>query len=194
MAELWLACARELEVTEAVLARLPAKRAARVRAIRHPRTQRAMLAAGLLLCRVLGPRAEAIQYTEEGKPYLRGGPQFSLAHGGDYAVLLMAEDACGVDVEPIDRARPGVARAFADGERTAAASAAGFAKLWTRKEAIAKAMGLGLSRALLAVDVRADTPVWHFDSRRVDDHMISSACAPEETIQLRKLDLRREID
>lgn len=89
----------------------------------------------------------SILRTPEGKPYLPGGPEFSLSHGGDLAVLLISDTPCGVDVECADRAvseriRERVfQRIF---QREEADSERAFSWLWTRKEAVMKLDGRGL--------------------------------------------------
>ncbi len=103
-------------------------------------------------------------YGAAGKPYLRddAGLHFNVAHSHDL-VLVAATRAgeLGVDVE---RRRPvgdmdGIARlVFCDAELAvwsacpAADKAAMFLRLWTRKEALAKATGAGLA----ALGTRAD--------------------------------------
>lgn len=89
-----------------------------------------------------------------GKPSLAGGPQFNLSHSGTFAALAVSDGpALGIDIElprPVSRSLPG--RFFSpieaelldglDGETWDAA----FFRCWTRKEAVAKALGTGLSR------------------------------------------------
>ncbi|MGQ0630149.1 MAG: 4'-phosphopantetheinyl transferase family protein [Sporichthyaceae bacterium] len=94
-----------------------------------------------------------------GKPALPGGPEFSLSHGGDLVALALAPVAVGLDLEPataLDRpgavaelcagalspAERGVVAALPAADRAAAVLAA-----WTRKEAVLKMTGHGLSVA-----------------------------------------------
>lgn len=81
---------------------------------------------------------------------------FSLSHGGDLVLIGLAASPVGVDVEPL--ASPaGVAELGAvlhPAERAELADlpeadrAAGFTRLWTRKEAYLKGIGTGLGRDL----------------------------------------------
>jgi 4'-phosphopantetheinyl transferase len=101
--------------------------------------------------------------TEDGKPVLAASPlRFNLSHSGDHAVLAASFDAeVGVDVETS-------AAADSDGIADLVMSAAekrsylarpperradAFLRLWTRKEAVLKAVGCGLLRDPRAVDV-----------------------------------------
>ena len=107
------------------------------------------LGAGLLLRRFMGEGP--FELGEFGKPFLPGAPPFSLSHGGDFAVLAVGERGTevGVDVERCDRPwREAVARRFFTGEeqRWLEGSGERFFRLWTRKEAVLKCRGSGLSR------------------------------------------------
>ena len=118
------------------------------------------LAAGrTLLRRVLGrwlardPRPIAL--TDEDKPRLvGGGPGFSVAHAGAYALVAIAEGrSVGVDVEPIDHRRDvgaialhalGEDQAFELSRLPAERRAGRFTSWWVRIEALCKATGVGL--------------------------------------------------
>jgi 4'-phosphopantetheinyl transferase len=99
------------------------------------------------------------------KPWLPGGPAFSLSHGGGLGLCAVSTaGAVGVDLEPL---RPvpdadGLARRYLpeveDREHVAAAGRAGtaggaasrdeaFLRGWTRREAYLKALGVGLVEA-----------------------------------------------
>jgi 4'-phosphopantetheinyl transferase len=128
------------------------------------------------------PRAIAYAYLcgvcgshEHGRPSLAtiagsndAAPSFSLSHSGDVAVVAIAPEPVGVDVE---RVRPrryldAVARrVLRDDEfaRWAARPEAdrldAFLRVWTAKEAYLKLLGVGITRALREVDVH-DTQTW----------------------------------
>lgn len=103
-----------------------------------------------------------------GKPELiEGQVHFSLSHSGDLAALAVAAFPLGVDIEimrPVSRDLP--ERYFSVAERTGLHDLAdepwreAFFRCWTRKEAVIKALGLGLSFPLSDFDVSflADAP------------------------------------
>lgn len=130
----------------------------------HHRFVASHAALRLVLGRHLGadPRALAFSATAAGKPYLAGvfagTCRFSLSNSGERALVGLSPSAeIGVDVEEM-RAMPDlllIARAhFAAGEIAALEAlapddlTAGFFACWTRKEAVAKATGQGLSLPL----------------------------------------------
>jgi 4'-phosphopantetheinyl transferase len=123
----------------------------------------------LLLSRELGTSARALEFETgaHGKPSIasRWGLHFNVAHSGELAVcaIVRGPDLVGVDVEHV-RPLGGL-----DGVACAAMSAREFARYetlatpddrlrafydaWTRKEALLKASGDGLSRSPKELDV-----------------------------------------
>lgn len=91
---------------------------------------------------------------EHGKPSLPGGPRFSLSHSGERAVVAVCADRdVGVDVEALRPVGPGVAeRVLSDEElagwRGAVDRDRFLLEVWTRKEAVVKATGEGITRSL----------------------------------------------
>jgi 4'-phosphopantetheinyl transferase len=120
----------------------------------------------LLLGSYLGCDAREIdfRYGEHGKPSLTAGsPAFNLSHSGPVALFAVcAGGQIGIDVEldHADFARERIAeRFFSPAEVAALRSLAqelqprAFLTCWTRKEALIKARGDGLSLALDSFDV-----------------------------------------
>ena len=107
-------------------------------------------------------------YLENGKPLLadefaKSGIHFNLAHTGDLALVAVTRiGRVGVDVEsvrPIKNAGELVARFFSKREDglfqkvSPEEKPAAFFNLWTRKEALLKATGEGITRSLNLVEV-----------------------------------------
>jgi len=114
------------------------------------------------------PAALRFGYLENGKPELAGefanaGIHFNLAHTGDLALVAITRIGwVGVDVEsvrPIKNVDELVARFFSPRESalfqkvSTDAKPAAFFNLWTRKEALLKATGEGITRSLSLVEV-----------------------------------------
>lgn len=110
-------------------------------------------------------RALAFAYSPRGKPSLTSGEglKFNLGHSGDLMIAgVTRECEIGVDVElirPMEDAEEIANRFFsereASGLRASPASErdGAFFNLWTRKEALLKATGEGLSESLNQVEV-----------------------------------------
>ena len=173
-ADVWIV---DLALSDARLARCaavlsPGERARAGRFLRpadRARFTASHAALRLILARALGVGAESIAFSAgpAGKPELAGPTQgrlaFNLSHSGACALVGLAQDAgIGVDVEAIrplpDALR--IARAqFAPDEAAALAALppeameAAFFGLWTRKEAVVKALGAGLSLPLAGFSV-----------------------------------------
>jgi 4'-phosphopantetheinyl transferase len=109
--------------------------------------------------------------TSHGKPTLGlSGPvmlDFSISYGGGVAVVaLAARGQVGVDVEPITSSPAvsrwcydqGEQRLLADLEETA--RCVEITRSWVRKEAVAKACGMGLSLPLSRVATTGDPSGW----------------------------------
>jgi len=120
----------------------------------------------IILARYMGVAPERLVFTlgPAGKPGLEGGPAFNLTHTGDHFVVALApEGALGVDAEEGRRLRDleGLAnRIFTREEREelfgvppGPAREAAFLRGWTRKEAVVKALGRGISLPLQQISV-----------------------------------------
>lgn len=106
-----------------------------------------------------------------GRPRLAVGPagvEFSLSHSGAVTVVAVGPGPLGVDAEALTRrpVAPGVVRRMAtaaERDRLPAAGAPGrhraVLQLWTAKEAVAKALGLGVTLPFASFEVRPGMPV-----------------------------------
>ncbi|MDR2803705.1 MAG: 4'-phosphopantetheinyl transferase superfamily protein [Treponema sp.] len=128
---------------------MPPERAKNIRSYRFIDDKKRSLAAGLLLETVLGRVAAFnVRRHDNGKPYLDGGPHFSISHSGDWAVIAVCEEALGFDIESFNTSRDtdGIARrAFTVNELEAASrDVKMFYKTWTAKESYLKMLGSGV--------------------------------------------------
>ena len=136
-----------------VLARLSPGRREKARRLRRGPSRLLSLGAGLLIARFFPGKEPLI--APGGKPYIPGGPEFSLSHSGTLAVIALADVPVGADAEkdrPVGEAVR--LRALTGAER---ADSRDFLFFWTRKEAALKCLGTGVDRALDSLDVRADS-------------------------------------
>jgi 4'-phosphopantetheinyl transferase len=121
---------------------------------------RAVLRTQLAARIACAPQAVRLTTNAHGKPELADRPAaalgFNLSHSGDFALIVSAPDCqLGCDLEARAQHEDGVAaRFFAPAEIAAldavtdGARADLFTRIWTRKEAVLKAVGLGLGAGL----------------------------------------------
>jgi 4'-phosphopantetheinyl transferase len=125
-----------------------------------------------ILSRYAGADPAAIEFvrSEFGKPRVKGAElHFSASHSSGLALIAVSRTReIGVDVERIDPAfdREGVARHFFCGGEigAAAGSVEEFFRIWTRKEAYVKAIGVGFSVAPESFDLSVDPSGWSLES------------------------------
>ncbi len=153
------------------LSKLPISQQQAVLRLKRWQDRQASLLGKMILGRALQMRwcgagqhtLHMLQQTPAGRPFIPGGLDFNLSHSGETVVLAMCtQGRVGVDIEqirPIDyeSLRP-LFRELAN----AANGAEGddglqlFYQCWTRKEAVAKACGLGLALPFAQIDARQD--------------------------------------
>ena len=84
------------------------------------------------------------RYNEHGKPYLEGGPCFSISHCKAGIAVAIDDQPIGIDIETIRHANEDlVERTMNEVERVGMDDRT-FTRLWTQKEAIVKAEGTGI--------------------------------------------------
>jgi 4'-phosphopantetheinyl transferase len=149
-----------------------------------------------LLAERLDVPSESIEfvYAREGKPALaerfaRSGWRFNLSHCDELVLYAFSrEREVGVDVEairPVDEADSIGEHFFAPGERCAFRSLereernTGFLRLWTRKEALAKALGDGLAVPLERLDASAPPCGWSIESFSPEPGFIGALAVQE---------------
>lgn len=156
----------EIERLGALLSEDERARAARFVFDRH--RERFIVARGRLR-QILGglvarpPEDLRFAYGDHGKPTLggiHGAPHFNLSHSEDIAALAVSDLELGVDIEAVRPLKEDVAGRFFSAAEIAALAQLreserldGFYRCWTRKEAVIKALGTGLSLPLKSFDV-----------------------------------------
>lgn len=158
-----------LEACEGLLS--PDERARAARMLLASRREAFVVARGLLRTLTgryagLPPGDVRFTYTALGRPSLAADApslQFSVSHSGGQVLLAFAGQArVGVDIERVRTSAGSDAiarRFFTAGEQAELAALAGpdrleaFFACWTRKEALLKAVGLGIARGLSHVEV-----------------------------------------
>ncbi|MCF0194999.1 MAG: 4'-phosphopantetheinyl transferase superfamily protein, partial [Bacteroidaceae bacterium] len=128
----------------------------KVREIRHEATRRQSVAAYLLLCKALGMEKPVFTYTETGKPLLRDHPEvhFSMSHCRGAVAVAVSDRPVGIDIEGIrERLDASLVRYTMNDDEVREIEEAehretAFMRLWTRKEALVKMTGEGISNSM----------------------------------------------
>lgn len=108
-------------------------------------------------------------HPRHGRPRLSGGgASFNLSHSGPHVLVAIGPGPVGADIEDASR-RPVadgvIRRCCSEAEHSWLAGLAGadrpaaFLGLWTKKEAVAKALGLGLVLPFSSFEVRGPDPI-----------------------------------
>ena len=143
------------DVVEAMAATLDASERTRAERFRGDHLRRRYVVSHAMLRAVLAFNG-AFDLGPHGKPTMPvpGAPHFNLSHSGERAVLAVcAEAEVGIDVEAVREVGQGVAERIMSPDELAAWHAAAdpqrfLLETWTRKEAIVKATGEGITRSL----------------------------------------------
>ncbi|MDR2199146.1 MAG: 4'-phosphopantetheinyl transferase superfamily protein [Deltaproteobacteria bacterium] len=150
------------------------------------------LSAALLMRTFLGAEEDGdVLWDYQGRPELKKGlPFFSLSHSGGYAALSAASFRHGLDVEDLSRPvkfESLLNRALSPEESGQkdflSQDARAFFRLWTRKESLLKALGLGLRldpasfsvSPLFRESVAALGREWFFHTIEFDGHLFTLA-------------------
>lgn len=98
-----------------------------------------------------------LEYNEYGKPFLKNSNLFfSLSHSNLYSALVICDREVGIDIEKIIYVDSIFKRYFNDEEKKFVNKSnnrdEAFTKIWTRKEACLKRIGIGLNTNLKEVN------------------------------------------
>jgi 4'-phosphopantetheinyl transferase len=182
-----------------------------------PLHRRRYIATRGFLRRILGfyleikPELIHFLYSSHHKPYLANiDLEFNVSHSHDMALLAFTKKhSIGVDIEKINNHfNPAVAkRFFSEPEythlmnRESSAQAALFYAIWSRKEAVVKAIGEGLHFPLKSFSVLVDQlelvdKTWHLKSVNIHKDYHAAFCTAESnaTVSVYDLAILHEID
>lgn len=206
-------------VTAAARKLLSANERKRADRFAHDGHRRRYTVAQAHLRRVLGqltgipPETVRFHYEEKGKPYLPGGPSFNQSHSKDRLMIAVSASCrLGVDIEEMRQVRLmlGIAdKNFAPDEAARLHAVPAnerrriFFRIWTRKEAFLKALGVGLThplrsfsvdptpgaaRGLLRVeDLPEDPARWYIDGVRCREGAEAALAVDQAEIEIRPL-------
>lgn len=156
------------EHLQQVLAFLPLWRRESVLAYKQESKQMESALAYIELSRALALRGlqdikPRFEYNEHGKPYLPNYPNlhFSISHCSQAVGCVLSEMPCGLDIERVRRASPSlISKTMNRNEEHQIYSSSHpeveFIRLWTRKEAVFKLLGTGITDDMQDILLRAE--------------------------------------
>ena len=162
---------------------------------------RLLLLEGLTKVGIDPGKINELQYNEHGKPFLNEAADFCISHSGKYVICVLATNIrLGADIEVIKNIE------FSDYEKvmtkeqwneieTSSNPLRSFFRLWTMKESVIKAEGLGLSIPLKEINpthnvVEFRKTIWHL----TEISIAKEACAyvaspiPKPDLEMIKFD------
>lgn len=113
---------------------------------------------------------DEIIYNEYKKPYLKNNSYFfNLSHSNNVTVCALSDKEIGIDIEAITMKEKIIKKICNENELKQIKNADDFTKIWTKKEAYVKYVGIGLSYGLENVD----TTKLKFTTKKYKDYYIS---------------------
>ena len=125
-------------------------------------------------------RLNDIKYNDFNKPYLNDNFHFSVAHSEDFVVCIAAEKSVGIDVEKIKPIDVLLLKDFFTSEEWLTLELKNydlnyFYFLWTRKEAMLKAIGKGIFEEMGKINVLKDEIMYGAQAYYIYDIPLNSA-------------------
>ncbi len=128
---------------------------------------------------VMGYGLRDFEYNEHGKPYLEGGPYFSISHCKEGIAVAIGDTPIGIDIEAIRPANEDLIERTMNEEERLRVTGYGlpdrmFTRLWTQKEAIVKMEGTGIE-SFEQLQKILDNGHWTLDTKEKEKYIVSIA-------------------
>ncbi|MDI9339724.1 MAG: 4'-phosphopantetheinyl transferase superfamily protein [Sediminibacterium sp.] len=151
----------------------------------------------------------SVKFSANGKPYVDDGRYFNVSHAGTIVTVAFSDSEVGVDIEELRNGEfSDIIREFHIQEQDFLASVnpegknEAFFKIWTRKEAFLKAIGLGISKGMswsngLCSMINYGSEEWYIQSYDVVSGYTIALCqskVPCEPILFKQLDKQYILD
>ena len=115
------------------------------------------------------------KYNEHGKPYLEGGPYFSISHCKAGIAVAIDDQPIGIDIEIIRHANEDLIERTMNEQERVGMDDRTFTRLWTQKEAIVKAEGTGIMSFEQLQKTLMESGKWKVESFEKDNYIYSIA-------------------
>lgn len=122
-------------------------------------------------------------YNEHGKPYIANGPEFSISHCKEGIAVAADDKPIGIDIEGIRHAEEDLIRRVMNIEEQEKVhsgtneqeQARIFTRLWTQKEAVVKAQGVGIASFEQLQQVLVQNEEWTIKTHEEEKYIYSIA-------------------
>ena len=122
-------------------------------------------------------------YNEHGKPYIPNGPEFSISHCKEGIAVAVDAKPIGIDIEGIRHAEEELIRRVMNAEEQEKVHSGAneqeqariFTRLWTQKEAVVKAQGVGIASFEQLQQVLAQNDEWTIETHEEEKYIYSIA-------------------
>ena len=118
------------------------------------------------------------QYNEHGKPYWENGPYFSISHCKAGIAVAVDGQPIGIDIETIRHADEELIARTMNEEERIGMDERKFTRLWTRKEAVVKAQGVGIC-SFEQLQKTLDDGQWTLETFEKENYIYSIAWQPQ---------------
>lgn len=133
-----------------------------------------------------------LKYSQFGRPYFDGMPDFNISHSGEYVICALSTSLqIGIDIEQIIPVKVSMFESiFTEEEweniRIAKDGCEAFYHYWTAKESIAKAEGRGIGMPLKRIEVRDETGIldgriWHLKNISISKNYVVQLASSEKS-------------
>ena len=122
-------------------------------------------------------------YNEHGKPYIANGPEFSISHCKEGIAVAVDDKPIGIDIEGIRHAEDDLLRRVMNAEELEQVHSGAneqeqariFTRLWTQKEAVVKAQGVGIASFEQLQQVLVQNDEWTIKTHEEEKYIYSIA-------------------
>ena len=116
------------------------------------------------------------EYNEHGKPYIAGGPYFSISHCKEGIAVAVDEQPIGIDIEAVRHAEQDLIERVMNEKERVGMDDRKFTRLWTQKEAVVKAQGTGIYSFEQLQTILEESGKWKVESIEAEKYIYSVAC------------------
>lgn len=138
----------------------------------------------------------------KSKPYIKNAPYFNISHSGDFVICAVSKNfEIGIDIEKIkpikiENFKNLLSKEEVEFIKTHKIKEKAFFDIWTKKEAVLKAIGTGIilsswKNIVLKEDIAIldNTQKWYLKKLNIYDGYIVHLALPQHKVNLKKIEI-----